>query len=75
MKSDKIESEVNEILDRGFFNIKNTVRTDSSVAKFMLKNNTTKIIGGKVCGFDISHIGLGVYEIKLNTESNSTKLI
>lgn len=47
-------------------NQKSCIRVPQKLAKQMLLDNETIIIGGKVRGFNIIHIGMGIYEVTLN---------
>ena len=47
-------------------NKKSCVRVEKKVAKQMLLDNETIIIEGKVRGFNLLHIGMGIYEVTLN---------
>lgn len=50
---------------------KSCVRVPQKLAKQMLMNNENMIIEGKVRGFSIVHIGMGVYEIGLNDTTST----
>lgn len=54
------------------------IRTNRAVAKYMLLDNTTGIFGGNVIHFNIKNLGLGIFEISINTDvgtANTTRLI
>lgn len=51
---------------------KHCIRVTKSLAKELLLNDETIIIGGNVKWFNIVHIGLDVYEVYLNNTTKNT---
>ena len=48
------------------------VRITKKLAQEMLLNNYTMIIGGQVKWFKLKFLGLGVYQVELNNETEET---
>jgi len=45
------------------------IRVPTTIAKALLLNNQTAIVGGKVWGLNIKKLGLGVCSVELNTST------